>query len=125
MIKNIKLKFGRAEGLNPESIAAMPITVFVGPNNSEKSKILTEIQQFCTSGNRNSNNVIIDSIELSSISDDVLDKKIEGVTLKPNPGEAQHPGHIFVGKGPTRHQVPETQFKQALKTPNGLIGHTH
>lgn len=118
MIKNIKLKFGRAEGLNPESIAAMPITVFVGPNNSGKSKILTEIQQFCTSGNCNSNNVIIDSIELSSISDEVLDKKIEGVTLKPNPGEAQHAGHIIVGKGPTRHQVPEAQFKQALKTPN-------
>lgn len=124
MIKNIKLKFGRAEGLNPESITAMPITVFVGPNNSGKSKILTEIQQFCTSGNRNSNNVIIDSIELSSISDDVLDKKIEGVTLKPNPGEAQHPGHIFVGKGPTRHQVPEDQFKQALKTPNAQPTHT-
>ncbi|MGE6140676.1 hypothetical protein [Aeromonas rivipollensis] len=72
MIKNIKLKFGRAEGLNPESITAMPITVFVGPNNSGKSKILTEIQQFCSSGNRNSNNVIIDTIEFSSFSDDVL-----------------------------------------------------
>jgi predicted ATPase len=124
MIKDIKLKFGRAEGLNPESIVAMPITVFVGPNNSGKSKILTEIQQFCTSGNRNSNNVIIDSIELESISDEVLDKKIEGVTLKPNPGEAQHPGYIFVGKGPTRHQVPEDQFKQALKTPNAQPTHT-
>ncbi|MFQ2203020.1 ATP-dependent nuclease [Aeromonas hydrophila] len=124
MIKNIKLKFGRAEGLNPESITAMPITVFVGPNNSGKSKILTEIQQFCSSGNRNSNNVIIDTIEFSSFSDDVLDKKVEGVTLKPNPGEAQHPGHIFVGKGSTRHQVPEAQFKQALKTPNAQPTHT-
>src|SRR5690554_4770647 len=118
MIKNIKLKFGRAEGLKPESIAAMPITVFVGPNNSGKSKILTEIQQFCALGNRNPNNVIIESIELEPFSDDVLDKKIEGVTLKPNPGEAQHPGYIFVGKGATRNQVPEAQLKQALQTPN-------
>lgn len=124
MIKNIKLKFGRAESLAPESIAAMPITVFVGPNNSGKSKILTEIQQFCTSGNRNTNNVIIDSIELSSFSDEILDKKVKGVTLKPNPGEAQHPGHIFVGKGPTRHQVNEAQFRQALQSPNSQPTHT-
>ncbi|MCF6363509.1 MAG: ATP-binding protein [Gammaproteobacteria bacterium] len=124
MIKNIKLKFGRAEGLSPESITAMPITVFVGPNNSGKSKILTEIQQFCTTGNKNTNNVIIDSIELSSFADDVVDEKVESVTLKPNPGEAQNPGHIFVGKGPTRHQVNELQFKQALKTPNSQPTHT-
>jgi predicted ATPase len=124
MIKNIKLKFGRAEGLDPESISARPITVFVGPNNSGKSKILTEIQQFCTTGNKNTNNVIIDSIELSSFSDEVVDKKIKGVTLKPNPGEAQQPGHIFVGKGPARHQVNEAQFKQALITANAQPTHT-
>jgi ABC-type cobalamin/Fe3+-siderophores transport system ATPase subunit len=124
MIKNIKLKFGRAEGLPPESITAMPITVFVGPNNSGKSKILTEIQQFCTTGNKNTNNVIIESIELSSFADEVVDEKIESVTLKPNIGEAQHPGHIFVGKGPARHHVNELQFKQALKTPNSQPTHT-
>jgi hypothetical protein len=31
MIKNIKLKFGRAEGLPQETVEVMPITVFVGP----------------------------------------------------------------------------------------------
>lgn len=124
MIKKITLKFGRAEGVEPESIEVMPITVFVGPNNSGKSKILTEIQQFCGSGNRNTNNVIIDSIELSPIGEEIIDKKIEGVTLKPNPGEAQHPDHIFVGKGPTRHQVPLEPLKQALKTPNVQPTHT-
>ncbi|QYJ90824.1 ATP-dependent nuclease [Shewanella halotolerans] len=124
MIKDVKLKFGRAEGLAPESIKAMPITVFVGPNNSGKSKILTEIQQFCASGNRNANNLLIESIELSPVPEEILDKKIEGVTLKPNPGEALHPDHIFVGKGPTRHQVNQTAFKQALKTPNAQPIHT-
>ena len=124
MIKDIKLKFGRAEGLAPESIEAMPITVFVGPNNSGKSKILTEIQQFCASGSRNANNLLIESIGLSPVAEEILDKKIQGVTLKPNPGEALHPGHIFVGKGPTRRQVSQTAFKQALKTPNAQPTHT-
>ena len=80
MIKEIKLKFGRAEGVEPESIEAMPITVFVGPNNSGKSKILTEIQQFCASGNRNTNNVIIDSIELSPIGEEILEKHYIQIT---------------------------------------------
>ena len=82
MIRNIKLKFGRAEGLPQESINATPITVFVGPNNSGKSKILSEIQQFCSSGNRNSNNLIIDSIELDPIPEEALEEKIKSVYIK-------------------------------------------
>jgi len=124
MIKNIELKFGRAEGVDAESIPTTPITVFVGPNNSGKSKILTEIHQFCASGNRDVNNVIVENIELSSFTDEVLNEKIKGVTLKANPGEAQNHGHIFVGKGTKRQQVNEAQFIQALKSPNSQPTHT-
>jgi predicted ATPase len=118
MIKNIKLKFGRADGLEAVSIDISPITVFVGPNNSGKSKILSEIQQFCSSGQRNVNNLIIDSIELEPISDEVVNERIEKVKLKPNPGEAVQVNHIFVGKKGTRHQVNAEQFRQALVNPN-------
>lgn len=76
MIKNIKLKFGRADGLQQESIEAMPITVFVGPNNSGKSKILSEIQQFCANGSKNVNNVIIDNIELEGMPEDSITEKL-------------------------------------------------
>lgn len=124
MIKNIKLKFGRAENLPPVSIQAMPITVFVGPNNSGKSKILTEIQQFCNNGNKNANNLIVDDIEFSSISDEKAEEKILGVKLKPNIGEALQPDHIFVGKGPIRHQVNKELLKQALTHPNAQPSHT-
>lgn len=124
MLKDIKLKFGRAEGLDPQTIKAMPITVFVGPNNSGKSKILSEIQQFCNSGRKNTNDVIIDEIELAGINESILDEKIQSITLDANPGEAIHPGHILVGKGQTRHQVNEVQFRQALATPNAQPTHT-
>ena len=124
MLKDIKLKFGRAEGLDPETIKAMPITVFVGPNNSGKSKILSEIQQFCTSGSKNTNNVIIDNIELEGIEESILDEKIQSLILDPNPGESIYPGHIFVGKGQIRLQVPKPQLRQALLTPNAQPTHT-
>lgn len=123
MIKKITLKFGRAEGLEPQIIEAMPITVFVGPNNSGKSKILSEIQQFCSNGNRNSNNLIIDSIELQGISDDELEVKLKRVKLKPNIGETVHPEHIFVGKGSSRYHVSEKHFINALKNPNSQPTH--
>ncbi len=124
MIKDIKLKFGRAEGLEAVTIEAMPITVFVGPNNSGKSVILSEIQQFCSSGNRNANNLIIESIELSPISAETVQERINSVSLEPKPGEAVQPNHIFVGKRGTRHQVQAEQFKQALTNPNAQPTHT-
>jgi predicted ATPase len=123
MIKNIRLKFGRAEGLPQEIVEAMPITVFVGPNNSGKSKILSEIQQFCSNGSRNVNNLIIDSIELEAIPEELIEERIKSVTLKPNPGEAQQPQHIFVGKKGTRQQVSSENLLSAFKNPNANPSH--
>jgi predicted ATPase len=118
MIKDIKLKFGRAEGLEPQTIEAMPITVFVGPNNSGKSKILSEIQQFCMNGQQNTNNVIISSIELEGISETIIDEKIQLLTLKANPNEIIYPNNILVGKGSNREQINKNDFKNTLLTPN-------
>ncbi len=118
MIKRMKLKFGRAEGLEAVSIDAMPITVFVGPNNSGKSKILSEIQQFCMSGIRYGNNVIVDSIELKSKQEITLEEIIEAVKLDPNPGEQLQLNHMFVGKKGTRQQVPIDAFEKIMIAPN-------
>lgn len=62
MIKTLRLKFGRAPGLSAETITTTPVTVFVGPNNSGKSKVLAEIHQYCTQGQRNTANVIVEQI---------------------------------------------------------------
>jgi predicted ATP-dependent endonuclease of OLD family len=96
----------------------MPITVFVGPNNSGKSMILSEIQRFCFDGGKNVNKLIVDSIELEAISEKLIKEKIKSVTLKPNPGEVQQPDHIFVGKQGQRQQVDSNAFLNAFKNPN-------
>ena len=118
MIRSIKLKFGRAEGLEPETISAMPITLFVGPNNSGKSKILSEIYQFCTSGIVDERNVIIDFVELSSFTDELIDEKIESISLQPIPEEVLNPGDIVIISPSNREIANITQLKQILKTPN-------
>lgn len=118
MIKNLRLKFGKGPGSVPEHISTTPVTVFVGPNNSGKSKVLSEIHRFCTSGQKNATDVIVDDIEFDVFGDTVADEKITRVTLKPNPAESVLPDHIIVGKRGTRHQLNRAQLIEAFKNPN-------
>lgn len=124
MINKLFLKFGRTVGATPLNIDALPITVFVGPNNSGKSKILTEIQQYCQSGNRNANAAIISNIEFNPIDPDKILEKIGKVTIKPEINEAQQPEHVFVGKKGTKHQVKISTLSNALANPNKTPQHT-
>lgn len=119
MINALTLKFGRAPALSPETIGTTPVTVFVGPNNSGKSKVLSEIYQFCTVGERSASNVILERIEFSSMSQDTADKRIQHVTLKPYANEALHPDHVIVGKRGHRQHVPRRQLIESLLNANG------
>ena len=88
MIKNLSLKFGRALGLPPETIHTNPVTVFVGPNNSGKSKILAEIHQYCTNGQRNISNVIVEQVGFEDLLSRICQELIKHVTLRPIPERA-------------------------------------
>ena len=67
MITTIKLKFGKAPGAASETINATPITIFVGPNNSGKSKVLSEIHEFCVRGSSSATDVILEEIEFKNL----------------------------------------------------------
>ena len=107
MIKTLSLKFGRAPELPTETIHPTPVTVFVGPNNSGKSKILAEIYQYCTSGHRNVSNVIVERIGLERFPREIAEDRVRRVTLSPLPNETLQAGHLIVGKQGQRQQVPE------------------
>jgi ABC-type cobalamin/Fe3+-siderophores transport system ATPase subunit len=118
MIKDIKLKFGKAPGATTEAIQVTPVTVFVGPNNSGKSKVLSEINRYCSSGQRNVTDVILESIEFEIFPSDVAAQKIQHVTLKPQHGEALLPDHVIVGKRGSRHQLPVQNLVNAFQNTN-------
>lgn len=117
MISSLRLKFGRAPNVAPQDITVTPVTVFVGPNNSGKSKVLTEIQQFCSRGQQDANAVILDSISYSGLGDAEADEAIASMTIRPNPGEAINVDHVLVGGRGDRAQVPLTNLRQAIKQP--------
>ncbi|MBN2434248.1 MAG: ATP-binding protein [Spirochaetes bacterium] len=118
MIENVKLKFGRSHGAEATNIEATPVTVFVGPNNSGKSKILLEIERFCRQGAKLSTDVILDEIDfVESIQE--AEEKLELITLKPKVNENLQEGHIVVGRHGNRSRYPKQQLLQAIRTPNG------
>jgi len=115
MIKTIKLKFGKAPNQPPAEIDTTPVTVFVGPNNSGKSKVLSEIYYLCTNGQLNSMDVILSEIEFDSFTSDMVQKKVEKITLRPQSNEPLMPGHIIVGKGGNRNMIQEQILLSALQ----------
>lgn len=118
IIREIKLKFGRAADLTPETISVLPITVFVGPNNSGKSKILNEIYWFCMNGEHRASNSIIESIELTPTDIDKIEEVIQEITLDPEPNDHLHANHIAIKHQHGRAHVNIDQAKTALLDPN-------
>ncbi len=121
MISNLRLKFGRAPGLPSESIAVTPVTVFVGPNNSGKSKVLSEIEQYCRSGNKTTTSVILDDVEFVGLTAEKSAEAIEHIKQPINPGEAINVDHILIGRRGTRQQVPLGSLTQFIQNPQANL----
>lgn len=115
MVKEIAFKFGRAPGVAAEVVKTTPITVFVGPNNSGKSKVLEELNRYCREGSRNVTDVIIESVKFEDVSLSVAQTKITNITIPPHRGESVAQGHIIVGKRGSRNQVPLNGLTAALQ----------
>ncbi|MEH2228868.1 MAG: AAA family ATPase [Nostoc sp.] len=121
MLKTIKLRFGSGSGLPSEEVVTTPITVFVGPNNSGKSKILSEIHYYCTTGQQNVTDVILEKVEFDSFTVEAAEEKIKKSTIQPHINEALLPDHIIVGKKGMRNQVHRQNLLNALQNPNRQV----
>ena len=112
MIKKIKIKFGSSQTKPPLETDITPITVFVGPNNSGKSKILLEIQNFCNNGSLSATDVILKELDFAPIADP--ESEINKFTLTPNQGEFIQPQNVLFGKGNWRNQLDKNSLKSFL-----------
>jgi len=117
MINKLKIKFGSSPSKPPLEVDTTPITVFVGPNNSGKSKVLIEIQSFCNNGNISTTDVILNGLDFAPLPDP--DGEINKHTLAPKPNELVQPGHIIYGKGTWRNQVHRGNLLTFLSDTSG------
>jgi ABC-type cobalamin/Fe3+-siderophores transport system ATPase subunit len=118
MISEMLLKFGSAPGVVPVAMPVTPVTLFVGPNNSGKSKVLTEIERFSNEGQVSTNDLILDRLTFQPMSADEAQLAIAGLTVAPNQNQAQAPGHIFLEsvRG-GRVQIETNELLKNLQSP--------
>lgn len=121
MISAFQLKFGRTPGSAGDLIPATPVTVFVGPNNSGKSRVLREIERYCRSGQKDANDMVLADLNFCGIDAERVSHSIERLRRPPNPGESQALDHIFVGSKYGWLQVPEAQLTQIVQVPTGNV----
>ena len=112
MIKKFKLKFGSSPSKQPLEADTTPITVFVGPNHSGKSKILMEIENYCRYGTVNIADVILNDLQFKPVSDPEFEINLH--TLSPNQNEHPTPGQIIFGKGNSRIPINRQDLLVAL-----------
>jgi len=118
MISSFRLKFGRAPGLPATSVNPTAMTVFVGPNNSGKSRVLQEIEQYCRSGQQNTGMVILDQVSITGLPAADIPSAIATITVPPNPGELQQVGTVILGSRYGRMAVPVEALTASLANPS-------
>lgn len=86
-------------------------------NNSGKSKVLSEIYQYCVSGQKTATAVILEDLAFTGLPTAEVPRAIERIRLAPNPGEALNVGHIVVGARSERYQVPLQDLTRYIENP--------
>jgi len=129
MIEKIYLKFGAYKEQPSLVINVTPITVFVGPNNSGKSRILIEIENYCRRTMGQPGDVILDKIEFSPYTRGEIEQELLKIELTPQAGEVVNPGNVIIGKlNPQNNQVFRVQVNREglineAQNPNQRQGH--
>jgi predicted ATPase len=116
MITEIKFKFGKGPGSKPEIVKLTPVTVFVGPNNSGKSKVLSEIRRYCSSEERSpATDVILDRLEFAAVPPEEVEETIRRFTLPTPPNQPLQVGQIQYGRPGQPHRVSRTDLANSLR----------
>lgn len=118
MIKSIELKFGALTGAPHLMINDPSVTIFVGPNNSGKSRALIEIEQFCQEGRINTSNKILGNAKFSAGGEQFARDEANRLQAPLLPGETLASDYIPISILGNRQHLPKNQFLSALKNPN-------
>ena len=118
MINTISFQFGTNQNIENLNLSTTPVTVFVGPNNSGKSKVLTEIDEFCRKGTRNNTFKIIEDISFLEMAPDEQKLEFDNHVLEPVATERTNPNTLMFGNGIQRHHIAAATAQSILANPN-------
>lgn len=127
MIDRVVLQAGPTPGAAGLDMESLPVTVFVGPNNAGKSKVLEEIEHYCRRlpRQRDANGLVLKHLSMSPIRREQLEADIARIEQTPRPGEIINVGHVLVGKvnpqnnSEVRMQIDRQRLLNEAANPNG------
>lgn len=129
MIDKLKLRLGSSLGQPNLEIEITPITVFVGPNNSGKSRVLVEIENYCRRTHGQTNDLILNNLLFTPYTKEEIEKELSEIEQTPNFGENVNPGNIIIGKVSAqenqakRFQVDKQALIHEAQNPNNSVGY--
>lgn len=129
MIKKINFRFGKSPESAPLSLELTPVTIFVGPNNSGKSKALIEIQNLTEAGESRAGDVIVRSIEFTPISRELVEKDLQYLTKPIRAGAIPNADSFYLQKISVNNNrmidahVNRTSILNNATTPNPPLSH--
>lgn len=97
MLNRLVFKAGSSASKPPLDLQLSPVTIFVGPNNSGKSRALIEIESYVTKTIQLTSNVI-DKVVLEAWEIEALEKELAALTVQPLPTERVDADFVLVGK---------------------------
>jgi energy-coupling factor transporter ATP-binding protein EcfA2 len=118
------MKAGSAPGKPSLDVPLSSVTVFVGPNNSGKSRALQEIEMWITTPHYKEGTVI-KSVEFEPWQADDLERAMQELEVAPRPNEAVNPGHVLIERfnartnSTARHQLDKRSLLSQAQSPNG------
>lgn len=124
MLTHISLKAGSSPGKQSLSFPLSPVTVFVGPNNSGKSRALIEIEAWVTRP-QPPDGQIIQNIEFQVWDREAFEQELEKIAVEPHISETINPDHVLIGKlrpqdnSAARFQINRAALINDAIDPNG------
>jgi hypothetical protein len=118
MLDTITLRAGPTPTAPSQAIPLTPVTVFVGPNNSGKSRLLTELAQFCASGRDNAGALLLAHTTLVGCSPPEIEVILDSMRAPVMPAVVLTQGNVILRSSQNTFQVSEALFKAALSNPN-------
>ena len=123
MLVRLTMIAGSNSSQPPLDIFLSPITVFVGPNNSGKSRTLQEIEHWIRNP-QPPQALLVRSIEFNSWTEDEIESTISDLEVSPELNETLNPDHVLIEKlhpqtnNPTRLQLHRPSLLTEVKNPS-------
>ena len=123
MLKRITMVAGSTPHQAPLEVDLSSVTVFVGPNNSGKSRALQEIENWIRSP-QPSKGLVVNAIEFEPWTKDAVEKELNALVIEPTLQESLQPEHVLINKlnpqnnSTVRIQIHKPSLLNEAQNPN-------